>query len=536
MDKLARLGRRLPPGTIRIGIAVDSLTIEAWKVSLLKFLLSDPAIQVAAIFSLEKPQQERPGLLFGAYERWSSKVAAPERLVNFSPETADIPVVRLPGRADELDQDDRARIAQEHLDVLIWLGRRPHGECRGLAHFGVWSLCLGDPGRVQFKPAYFSDAYRGEVISELFLLVHRESFSNAAVERHSAATQEGWHITRRPIEPLKAAAPMILRYLLDLLEFGPEYFSTRLSRCEEMTCADDGRYPNTWTLVHHLWRQAMRSIRIRLRDRGRKLRWFIAIRSDRQNFTNSRDHFSATGLHEISNQRESQEADPFVVDSRGRTFLFLEEVPNATDRGHISCREISDGSSVSAPTRIIAQPYHLSYPFVLFDGADFFMLPESSANATVELYRAVNFPYEWRLEQVLQNEVSLVDTTPFFHNGTWYFFTTAAETGEALLYYSDRLSGEWRYHRSNPICSDVRRARGAGALFFRRGKLIRPAQDCSVRYGYAITLNEITDLTPDSYAERLVETIPPKWARGLLGTHTLNATEHIEVLDGLRMR
>src|SRR5207248_1333690 len=128
------------------------------------------------------------------------------------------------------------------------------------------------------------------------------------------------------------------------------------------------------------------------------------------------------------------------VDSRGRTFLFLEEVPNATDRGHISCREISDGSSVSAPTRIIAQPYHLSYPFVLFDGADFFMLPESSANATVELYRAVNFPYEWRLEQMLQNEVALV------------------------------------------------------------------------------------------------ETIPPKWARGLLGTHTLNATEHIEVLDGLRMR
>ena len=206
----------------------------------------------------------------------------------------------------------------------------------------------------------------------------------------------------------------------------------------------------------------MRSIRIRLRDRGRKLHWFIAIRSDRQNFTNSREEFYTTGLHEISNQRESQEADPFVVDSRGRTFLFFEEVPNATDRGHISCREITDGSSVSAPTRIIARPYHLSYPFVLFDGADFFMLPESSANATVELYRAVNFPYEWRLEQVLQNEVGLVDTTPFFHNGTWYFFTTAAETGEALLYYSDRLSGEWRYHRSNPICSDVQRARGAG--------------------------------------------------------------------------
>jgi len=103
-----------------------------------------------------------------------------------------------------------------------------------------------------------------------------------------------------------------------------------------------------------------------------------------------------------------------------------------------------------------------------------------------------------------------------------------------LLFYSDALDGTWEYHRSNPISSDVRNARSAGALFRRGSTLIRPAQDASVRYGGAITLNEVTALGRSEYSEQLIETIYPTWSAGLLGTHTINANDRVEVIDGLR--
>jgi hypothetical protein len=178
----------------------------------------------------------------------------------------------------------------------------------------------------------------------------------------------------------------------------------------------------------------------------------------------------------------------------------------------------------------------MSYPFLLPVGDEIYLLPETSENRTLELYRATKFPFEWTLDRVLLRDVALVDTTPFLCDGIWYFFTSLAETGETLLFYADRFDGEWRYHPMNPICSDVRRSRSAGALFYRQGKLMRPAQDCSVRYGYALALNEITMLSPTEYSEKLVETILPDWGDGLLGTHTLNVADSIEVIDGLRMR
>jgi hypothetical protein len=55
-----------------------------------------------------------------------------------------------------------------------------------------------------------------------------------------------------------------------------------------------------------------------------------------------------------------------------------------------------------------------------------------------------------------------------------------------------------------------------------------------VRYGHAIVLNEVVKLSKTEYEERETETILPVWRPGLLGTHTLNANERYEVIDGLQ--
>jgi hypothetical protein len=104
---------------------------------------------------------------------------------------------------------------------------------------------------------------------------------------------------------------------------------------------------------------------------------------------------------------------------------------------------------------------------------------------------------------------------------------------ETLLFCSPGLDKPWTRHPASPVSRSVRSCRSAGHLFWKDGRLFRPTQDCSVRYGYAITVNEITRLTATEFEEHEVGRVLPTWAPGLLGTHTWNETGRLQVIDGL---
>jgi hypothetical protein len=83
-----------------------------------------------------------------------------------------------------------------------------------------------------------------------------------------------------------------------------------------------------------------------------------------------------------------------------------------------------------------------------------------------------------------------------------------------------------------PIVSDVRSARPAGRIFRRAGGLVRPSQDSSLRYGYALNFNSITKLTIYDYEEELLERIEPP-NKDILAVHTYNNTDDFVVVDAL---
>lgn len=236
-------------------------------------------------------------------------------------------------------------------------------------------------------------------------------------------------------------------------------------------------------------------------------------------------------------------ADPCVIRRDDAYFIFFEEFPYTSGRGHLSVLTLSlkGASGVAAP--ILERPYHLSYPFVFEEGGEFFMIPESSANRTIDLYRCVQFPEKWEFVQTLLGNVVAVDTTVFKDCGKWWMFTSMVERAgassceELFLYSSESLiDGTWTPHPQNPVVSDVRSARPAGRVFREHGRLFRPAQDCSVRYGYAIVLNEITTLTESEYGEIETVSIKPPWTRGFIATHTLSEAPGVTVVDALRPR
>jgi hypothetical protein len=192
---------------------------------------------------------------------------------------------------------------------------------------------------------------------------------------------------------------------------------------------------------------------------------------------------------------------------------------------------------------VLQKNYHLSFPSV-FEWMDhYYMIPESSANKTIDLYECAHFPCEWQFKMTLMRDIAAVDTTLFYHQGKWWLFTGIAEPEaagpqfELFLFYSDELfTDQWQPHPLNPIVSDVKKARAAGRIFVKDGRLFRPSQNCSKTYGYGFDINEITDLSETEYCERTVSSVRPTWAKGIIGTHTYAYQKDLTVVDVLTRR
>ena len=232
-------------------------------------------------------------------------------------------------------------------------------------------------------------------------------------------------------------------------------------------------------------------------------------------------------------------ADPFVWMHQGNYFIFYEERLYSSDRGHIACITLDNQMNYIANNVVLERPYHLSYPFIFEYQEQIYMIPETQKNRTIELYRCTCFPNHWVFVKTLLADIRAVDSTLLEAYGKWWLFAGIKEEGGTswdalhLFYTDDLLSDQWIPHPRNPIVKDIRSARPAGRIFLNNGELIRPSQDCSVRYGYAINFNRISVLTDSEYEEICQWSLRPPAGRNILGTHTWNESGGLTTIDAL---
>jgi hypothetical protein len=236
-------------------------------------------------------------------------------------------------------------------------------------------------------------------------------------------------------------------------------------------------------------------------------------------------------------------ADPHIIYEKDVYYIFLEEYMYSTRKGHISFMNMNQDGSWTEPIKVIDKPYHLSYPSVFKYEGTYYMIPESKQNKTIDIYRCVRFPDKWEFHKNMMSGIEAVDSTIFFHNGKyWLFSNNILNAGgnsydELFLHYSDSLfSGRWTAHPANPIVSDIKRARPAGKIFEKNGKIYRPSQDCSRSYGYGLRLNEIVVINENEYKEIEVDTAFPEWDHDVRALHTLNHEEDLTVIDAINNR
>ena len=180
---------------------------------------------------------------------------------------------------------------------------------------------------------------------------------------------------------------------------------------------------------------------------------------------------------------------------------------------------------------MLERPYHLSYPNVFRAEGQIWMMPESGANRTLELYRAEHFPDRWTLDRVLFSDVELADATPFEWAGKWWLTAASGEatgsTWDALSLFSGAGPlGSWTPAFAGPALIDASAARPAGRLFTLEGALWRPAQDCRAGYGAGLAFCRVDALAPGVFEQTVIGRFAPPG-----GLHTFNASERFVVID-----
>lgn len=254
----------------------------------------------------------------------------------------------------------------------------------------------------------------------------------------------------------------------------------------------------------------------------------------------------AAGWRDLPDDGHRFYADPFAIDHAGRAVLFVEDYEHARGKAVISAVAFDGNGPVGTPIPVLDEAYHLSYPFVFTEGGTVWMIPESSANGTVDLYRATAFPGGWVKEATLLSGLTAGDVTLLKRDGRWWMFATVRDVhadngpGPVRGSYSDALylwsapdfRGPFTPHAANPVLIDIACARPAGRIVERDGTLIRPVQDGRRGYGEALSLARIDRLDDAGFGQTVETTLRagPGWAGKRL--HTLNRSRDFEFIDG----
>lgn len=234
-------------------------------------------------------------------------------------------------------------------------------------------------------------------------------------------------------------------------------------------------------------------------------------------------------------------ADPFLWQRDGKTFIFCEEWYYARPYGHIAVMELFPDGTFSPTTPILIKDHHLSYPFLFEHEGVLHMIPEGGGGRTIDVYQCEEFPLRWQKRATLIRDIEYVDATLFAHESKWWLLATMKRGVYALnrdlfAFWADHpLAVQWTPHPTNPIVRGLQSARPAGRIFKLNGKLYRPSQNCLIRYGYGLRLNEITRWDERHYAERLATEITPDWEPGIRANHHIDWHHGQLVMDSQRL-
>lgn len=546
---------------LRVGIMVDGLSVRAWERKVVEDLARtdwidlvvavvcwSPAERKASWFeNLCAGRLHRTTELYDFYESMSRRLAtragsyaeaAPLDDMLHGVDILHVVPERKRGVFDRLPEPDIAALRGYDLDVLLRFGFRIlKGAVLGVPRHGVWSYHHGDPARFRGGPSCFWEIVQGERSVGVVLQRLTETLDAGEILYRSTSSCAPTLWVDRVRGPHYLKSTRFVRRSLEQLYRTGSPIRARCDHPQPPPLGPITRKPGNLRAAVLLGQMAVRTARANARNLCRHDIWSIVLRQATPLLAPSA---APTRVLARIAGKGWQAADPCLFTWDDRLYCFFERVPIGRQRGEIAVVRVLDDGRLTEPQSVLTAAHHLSYPFLFVWEGRPMMLVESADSGALSLFEADAFPLLWRRRATLLDGQRAYDPTLLHWDGLWYLFVAIDEAGggpndELFVFVAETPLGPWQPHALNPVVSDCRSARPAGALFVENGTLIRPAQDCSGSYGRALNLCAIDRLTPEHFVQRVVGRIEPASVRGAIGCHTLSRAGDIEAID-LRLR
>lgn len=545
---------------LKIGLFVNSFIIPSWALSMIKNLHFSEYSRIDLII-IGNSQRSEASLLSklslfpfilhkkidALFFSGKNNCEKEESLAQLSDEVACLNLCKTDkvndGRS-EIDILDKIR--EYDLDIIINLGYgQLSKDLSEIPSLGVWSFNSSDFTNKNEDTIGYYEVVKNDPVTGLELYSVKGTGSKKKVLARFFESTISYSVSLNRDKLFKRVSLCIPRIIQGIYLNGDDYLIRLEERyiSESVELKRNQNVPRFYASIINILISGMHLLRKVFKKLcySDPFSWVLLynIGNDKDFLNNNYKEFK-----QIKPGREKFWADPFVVYKDEKYYVFVEEFIYSKNKGHISVLEL-DGKGMFIKSGIaLEKPYHLSYPFIVEADGDYYMIPESGQNRTIDLYRSAGFPYKWNYVKTIMNNLNAVDTTLFYHDNKWWLFTlienieSAQENSpELYVFYNDNfLSDSWISHPLNPVVTDVRKARPAGNIFKSDGIIYRPGQDCSERYGQAFSFNKISRLSTTEYMEEQVLRVLPDWAGDLKGTHTFNADGDITIIDAYNFR
>ena len=136
-------------------------------------------------------------------------------------------------------------------------------------------------------------------------------------------------------------------------------------------------------------------------------------------------------------------ADPFLIINESRWFVFSEALNSECQKGEIAFHVSRDeGLTWSYGGIVLAESWHLSFPFIVSNRGAFYMVTCATAGTrapySLWLYTTRSLPSGWqRVGEILQNQTIGRPLDPVLYNfgGFWYLFVLDDGVDKQRLFY-----------------------------------------------------------------------------------------------------
>lgn len=440
------------------------------------------------------------------------------------------------GYAEYFYETDVDSIKAYRLDFILRFG---FGIIKGgileAAKYGVWSYHHDDDRKYRGVPTGFWEIMFGDPVNAAILQRLTDKIDSGVIlhKAYFATINHSWLANLNNL--LQSSTEWPLQVCRKIENGNTEFLSVANSPESAIY-----KLPGNLKMLRFLLKVAVNKLRFHYRDLFLTEKWNVGIVAlpveklmQPGTYTIPKPVWLNTDM-----EKSVYHADPFGFVKDDNYHIVCEEYDYKTAKGVITSFQVDRQTNrIFKKSIALEKDYHLAFPYLFEYENNHYCIPENSEGGNVDLYRYDISEGKLVIEQTLIENLKAVDSSLFLHDGMWWlFFTDKISTNERLhIWYSKNLEGPYASHSNNPVKVDIRSSRPAGNLFILNGKLLRPAQDCSVRSGRRITINEVLKLSPNEFVETeyaiLDTAADSKWRDGM---HTFCVTDGAVIVDGKR--